>query len=142
MSRGYIRLTHSKTGETYYFGWSSSCDAPSTAAMTREELVEQMDYEDISSSGAFWLIPNKFRDQRSTMPPDYLEPEALEETMFALEYHREKTKRRLKRLDERGTTYLDNHESGEQYVAFNRAGPKEGCVKPDTIIKNGLAKRS
>lgn len=127
MASGIIRLTHSKSGEPYYFTWSSACDAPSSRRMSREELAEFLDGEDIRTAGAHWLLDDRYGQ--------HIGPEAREAAEEKLAFLRHSTAQRLKRLDERGTSYLDESDTGEQFAAFNRAGENESCITPDEIIE-------
>lgn len=127
MARGIVRLTHSETGETFYFEWSTVCDAPASNRMTLDELRAHLDEQDRLECGCHWLVPG------------YSGPEVGSETRAAAEerlaFVRHQTAQRLKRLEERGTSFLDEDSTGEQFVSFNRAGERETCISADEIIE-------
>ncbi|MBS1722788.1 MAG: hypothetical protein JSS66_07390 [Armatimonadetes bacterium] len=131
MARSIVRLTHSQTGETYYFGWSGGCDAPTTNRMTEEELLTYLEAEDYQEAGAHWLIPAF----ELNGPYSHLGPEALASIERKLAYLRNEREIRLERLRRQGTTFCDNPASSEESVKFNRAGKREGCISVDAIIE-------
>jgi hypothetical protein len=123
MRHSLIRLTHSKTGETYYFPWVSSCDAPSGVGMTEAELWDVLE-----------------RDARA--PERYLRenngPEARREVALEVEFNLAKARRQFERVKKNGTSFCDEERTGEEFAKFNRAGENEQQISTDEIIEQFL----
>lgn len=120
LSRGVlIRLTHSVTGDTYYFCWSGSCDAPATSRMTETDLLAAL-----------------LEDAAGTWPVSPTEgPEAKAERLSRAAFESRMALSRYDRVVSRGTSVCDSTRTGEEFASFNRAGTNEEQITTDEIIE-------
>jgi hypothetical protein len=87
--------------------------------MTEAEMLEEL-WQDVRS-------PARFRDD--------IGPEEAVEIRGHIAYRTGQAERKLARLRERGTSFLDDPDSGEEYIKGNRAGENEEELTADQIIE-------
>jgi len=120
-----IRLTDSN-GQTVYISWVNACDAPGDEAWaTLGDMQNQFESD---------LHRFQARGKDTAQGPD-----ACTELTHQITYIDGMWHRKLDRLIKRGHSFLGYDDTtGEQFVKFNRAGPKEGCVGIDRLVSDAL----
>ncbi len=97
-----------KLGDLYVY-WSTVVDAPTSGPMTKDELRTSLLEE------GEWAAPPR------TKP-------------FDRWYYERQVDSRIARTDKNGTSFY-GYESAEEFVAFNRAGPRETCLSYKKLVE-------